>query len=709
MKTLWKRKPIVLGGAIFAVILCVAIAVIAFVFNRTKIDDPDTPLGSEFRVTLPREDSTTPIQQALNSAAEASAKSNVNAVVTFEPGVYYVSGTILIPDKVTIMGNGATLVITSDRPLADDPTKAFKPAGTGATYREFAIMSSGMVNGGTTTFAMHDLNLELVNNVPGSGIPTTIFGVGKVSGVEITNCNISVSSSAGISHSVFDAYTAWDNLVITGCTFNIETDAKEGGVWLRNFNGKTVSGNALIRNCTFNKRAGDEILCIWGSTTGAVSGVTITECTFNQFYSASNNPPHFIRFGNTGITENIVFENNIVNMDGVVNSVFNTTATQGKSDNIVIRDNIITVNNIYETSGRIVLGDSVEKSVLLEGNTFHVNSGESGLRKYGVSGRHTQVIGNTFTGDGLSYVTYDVKYVYNNTIQICDTGFYGVTECVGNTIEECRGNFIMLTGANCTGTAASPQTITISGNTFISSNLAVVTSSSSAELNCHIDFIGNEMYGGRIVLTNKTATNIISDNTLRLKSLDNISTSGKTIAFENNRLLNLSGESFISGTVAPSSINFNNSIPVGTIFYNTAGIAATIEPYSGSRSLFSESEAFSSSRSASVESTSIGTIIGFEKIAKGTGNATWSAIKVTEENLSSLEFLKVPEDLDLTDAETDEKKMDNIEDDETIDSDGADEVTMESAVGGTLDINVADSADNGTGGADVADEAVPAE
>ena len=583
-------------GLVAALMLCIGGAVFHKLFGNFKevILEGDVPLSSGIVISKGGQDDTDIIQNAFHEAAEKGLP------VLFEnksgEDVYYVSRTIIIPDGLTIIGNGATLAIDSNR--MDSFAWARENTRNDARYREFCIMNEGMLTQEITTFSMDGLKVVLRDDHGTRGIPETLIGFGYMRDVKITNCEFATYSEIHRGLTTFDVYTTWNSLYISNCTFHTLHDGNKGGVWLRNVGGEEAASGAVIENCVFNNRAADEILTLYANHSRKMSDVTVRNCEFYCYTSEYNNPNHFITLGNTGDTTGLLFEHNYIYMEAVWNSVIKMRAheTKGSSDHIVVRNNTIVVDDVMLTANQIITGDDVERYALVEGNSITVNT-KSGIMKHGISGSYTQVINNSFYGNGYDTVCYNIRYAEGNLIEQCRNAFIGIIDCIGNTVLECSDNLVMCTAANFTPDESSRQVIRLERNTFTSSIRALITTSVNALLYCDIIMKNNVIYGGRIWASNTTATLELYGNLFHIKYLDDITFNGKITQMSGNKFYDMNGAALVSASVWPQGNNFNRSLAVGIVI-----------------------------EFGTMQRSGTGGIIGYKKVAEGTTKDTWESV-----------------------------------------------------------------------------------
>lgn len=516
-------------------------------------------------------DCTSALQSAMNEAA--AANQTLELVNPEGNRVWKLTGTLRIPDKLVIEGNNVTLLI--------DGATGFKPKNNYNTFTEFAVLTDGFVTGETTTFNMSNLNFEMQDNEKKREIPKTLFAMSRVDGATITNCSFAVYSSTQLKHNAFDAYNRWNNITIRDCEFIVETDAAAGGVWIRNiFGGEDVAGNSLIEDCYFYGRGADEMLGVYASTDGRLENVTVRGCTFEMANSAYNNPSHLISLGHAGDNRNFTLQNCNIHMEAVYGSVIKVAST-GTSDEIYILDNTIVVDEIITSSNYIISGDTRDFKCVVSGNDITVNS-KSGLYKTAVSGKSIELLNNHFYGNGYAFIAGNVTNVQGNIIENCQKAFYGVVNCIGNTVKECSGSFMNIQGYLTNGTEKNIKTVTVRGNTFISSTKATVTTVSTSAY-CRIDISENIFKNVRFAMGNETTTNTMDNNVMYLETISDIVTQKKTKSMNGNIFFtsdsapeNLaeytlkqaagSGERLITDKKSLSSYNLLRSAPLNTGF-----------------------------------------------------------------------------------------------------------------------------------------------
>ena len=540
------------------------------------------------------------IQKALNDAARTGEPlifSNPDGHAT-----YKVCRPIVIPDGVTIIGNGATIIIDDATPVNG---KAFTRNITGQSaqsgyfpYNEFAVMSAGMTNGKTTTFKMDGLNFVLRTTATSTNIPTTLFGVRYVKDVVITNCSFSVYSSVQNTHNAFDAYSDWNNLTISGCTFNVLTDAPEGGVWIRNHGAAGQSGDALIENCVFNKRSGDEALAIWGSSsTKWVKNVTVTNCRFNMDYSQYNNHTHFI--GASEYADNIVFSNNNMRVEKLNQCLFSLSSSK-PNGSIYIKGNTVIVDDMLSGVNYLISSGPNTAAVYVEENSITVNS-SSGLKKNGIYGA-TLVSGNKFYGNAFAYITCGVSDVYYNEVEQCDNGFEYVLNCVGNTLHSVSNLAII---PSTTSIANSNKVVIADNNITSNPNTECLIYTMPGKAYANIVINNNTITGGRIYTLLTGGSVQMSENVFHIRTLDNIYTNGKTTLMFNNEFYDSSTGKSLVTSYPPTQYEFCVSVPVGT-FVGLYGRTEYDSAVAGSKNN--------------------GDLIGYVKNAAGNAVSSWTKI-----------------------------------------------------------------------------------
>ena len=483
---------------------------------------------------------------------------------------FHISKNIYFPDNLEAYGNGNTIAVDSNY------MDKFSPAKTNTSndgkYREFCILSEGMLTKSITTFSLTELNFTLRDDHDGKGIPKVMMGLGNMKDIEIIDCTFSTYSDIQLGLTTFDVYTNWQDLHIKGCTFNVMHEGYMGGVWLRNFNGDTPSTNALIEDCTFNNKSADEVLTIYAQFPSIfdsyreMSDVTVRNCQFNCYTSDYNNPAHLITLGNTGRTTNILFEDNEIYMDAVWNSVIKMKAhgTRGEVDGITVRNNKIVVDDILNTANQIITGDDLPKTALVEGNSITVNT-KSGLKKMGMTGNYTVARNNEFYGNGFSTVFSNVRHVEGNYIEQCDSAFIGALTVLNNQVDDCNSNFHMTNSINLTPDPKNIQEILLQGNQLSSKNLAKITVASSYDLYCHLVLRDNIVTGGIVRGNNPTATMALYNNEFTMRHLDDLNFYGGITKMEKNRLRDIQGNPLVHGNALPKGAMFNNSLLPGVL------------------------------------------------------------------------------------------------------------------------------------------------
>lgn len=553
-------------------------------------------------ITLYPYDYADALQAALNEAVITGKPvilSNPNGKM-----VYKICKTLIIPDGVTLIGNGATILI-DESAAANNPTGFTRLGGDNGAYfpyNQFAIMPQGMIARGAapTTFTIDSVNFVLHTTTAATTIPKTLFGLRNVKDVAITNSSFSVYSDSRRDHNAFDAYDSWNNLTISGCTFNVLTDAKEGGVWLRNHEGSSTAGGAIIENCEFNKRSGDEMLGIWGDA-NAVKNITIRNCEFNMEVSAYYNPAHLISISDK--TDNITFENNTVHMESVFASTIKTTQNvTDPTGTVYIRNNKFIIDNISSSANAIIVGENTTGRIAyIENNSFKVNT-KGTLKKSGIYGKYYIVSGNNFSGNGFSSITANVYSVRNNIVEECENGFLYVQNCTGNTIKSGSGVLVV----PATGKPSERITATISGNSFSGTGSNILTFAYGFDIYySDVMFVNNEFRNGRIYITDSQMTAQFTGNDFYFSSLDDFFVKQQLKLLKNNGFYKLDGTYLVTSTARPTQYNFNASVPVGTFI----GLSKNV--------VFN---------SLVAGSNKVGDIIGYYKNAAGTAASTWTTI-----------------------------------------------------------------------------------
>lgn len=518
-----------------------------------------------FSVPAGQKDYIDLIQRAFDTAAEK--KLPLYFKNPSEHAVYNISKTLIIPDGLEVNGGGATIAIDSNH--IDKFLWAQEQSNRNAMYREFGIMNEGMISQADTTFSIDNLNFTLRYDHENKNLPVSLIGLGYMKDVDITNSTFSTYSEIQKGITTFDAYTNWQNLNISGCTFNVLHEGDRGGVWLRTFYNEFGTSDAVVENCVFNNKSADEVLAVFAQFPSIydkprnLSNVTVKNNEFYNFTSEHNNPAHLITLGNTGNTDNVVFEDNYIHMEAVWNSVIKMSAhsQRGTSDNIIVKNNTIEVDDVLSTSNQIITGDSAERNALLEGNKITVNS-KSGILKNGVTGEYTKAVSNTFSGNGFDIVFSNVRYAKDNTIEQCNVAFTGVLECLNNEVKECNNQFVITTG-NYNPSSSRQQDIVIEGNSFKTSNRAYFAARDGSPLYCNLILRGNTIDGGGLRGENTHASALLIDNTFNIRDLNELKFIGGITSMSGNRIRDFNGNPLITQDAPPQGISFNESVAVG--------------------------------------------------------------------------------------------------------------------------------------------------
>jgi len=675
-----------------------------------EFDENGVPLGAAgtrplFTISDPASDITQVIQDTFNEAAKTGG------VVEFKNGetkTYRITRTLLIPANITIRGNGVTLQIDSSAKA--DGSEAFSALKNEPRYVEFAIMTDGFPAGAIAAaggLSIENVNFTMYNDADAGAVPKTLFGLGWIRDASISYCSFSVYSSTLQSLNPFDVYSTWENINVSGCTFTIQTDAPDGGVWVRNLAHQGfVSGNLVMQNNTFNKRSGGEMLTVCAQSDGALDGVYIRNNSFDQKTSQSNNPAHFISLGETGVTRNIYFENNDIRMDQVVTSIIKISSMQdnpkGTTDGVYIRGNTIAADDVKAAAGQIIASNMDDRTVIFENNDITVNA-KSGIKKHGVQGKSVQVLNNRFMGNGFATIANNVRLAADNTVESCESGFIGVVEIVGNTVNEATVNMVQVNSAILSATPSAGGVI-IRGNSFSSSNRAVIHVTGAA-VSPAITIEDNVFNNVRINNTNNPSANFyISGNSFNIGTLGDINTSGRTQIFFGNTLINFKGAQLLSkNSAAPpaaapapglterahrysapsGSSSFDQSIPVGSVVWFEID----------------------------------GDFVAFTKIESGTGRNTWEALPMydmalmdDEGEMMFFSFELEEDELDFPLLTPDEEDLeaagegaDGADAEAAAPTDGADTEAAAPADGTDAETTPADDTDAETAPADGAD------
>lgn len=547
-------------------------------------------------------DYTERIQEAFDDGAEQGI------TVRFEnneqgDATYHLAKTLILPDGLVVDGNGVTLAYDSNW------MEAYQWAVYGteqsAIYRDNCIVSEGRIEKRMTSFAIDHLKFLLRDDSGEMEIPRTLINIGDCVDVRITNCEFSTYSEIQLGLTTFDTYTNWRELYIADCIFNVNHEGPMGGVWLRNFHGADPSKGAVIERCVFNNRSADEVLAIYAQfpkiydEPREMTDIVVRNCEF-YCYNAKNNPDHFITLGNTGITKNILFENNYIYMEGVTHTVIKMGqhSERGWTDGITVRNNVIEVEDVLAHAGTVIHGDAAECSALVEGNEITVNT-KTGLLKNGIRGDNALCRNNQFHGNGFDTLFQKVRQVEGNTVDLCKNAFEGVLLAKRNVIKECQGN-LAIWGPMERSDPTEILEIQLEGNEFHSSHRSQVTTyGEDYLLNYRIVLRDNILDGIRIWGKNESTAMELYDNRFTLIGLDEIKFPAIT-AMSGNRFYDLTGKDLVTGNRWPQGNDFNVSVAVGVVV--------------------------DTEESFSADTSGIEEVIGYKKTAVGTGEDSWERL-----------------------------------------------------------------------------------
>lgn len=554
-----------------------------FLCNKNKPLNTPPPIASPVIINIGA--NAADIQAAFNAASAGAGDGYVvfqNNGVDENATIYEVTEQLSIPNGIKVYGMGATVSM-----CVDSQTGLFIKHYRQGAPSEAAIVSNGMITGNINeTFEFYNINFEMNVLSLDSVMPKTLFMIGGCTNVKLIDCGFTCNSIKEVSIGPFDAYRNWTNLTIKGCTFRHETDSEAGGVWIRNLYGTIESGNALIEDCEFYKRAGDEALAIWAGigANGPLKNITVRDCRFYCETSAYNNPAYLLTCGlgageNSGATSNISFINNYIYMETVALSIMHLGAdTNFILDEINMENNKIVVDGSLSPSTYLIWGHNYTSRDFIFNNNEVSFYAKNGIRKESVLHGITTAMGNTFRGDGYVIAGSSVVNFENNTILSCITGGQSVKNFINNEVHfrpwVAPSDSLSQEYYNCfrvlsNGTDGAEGHYVIKGNTFYG-NERRVGKNTIIQINSYnnVELIDNTFFN-LTILNSFSQTKVqykINKNTFYNGTLGQLGISGSDVVFtefQGNMFLNVASGADLLNISAPPSTGLPVKAPIG--------------------------------------------------------------------------------------------------------------------------------------------------
>jgi hypothetical protein len=531
--------------------------------------------------------------------------------VIFEKAEYDISKTLIIPDNVKVYGMGATLNVV---PGAGGVFENLIPD---RWFDEGSIVFAGLLTGHLDltpgrdrTFYIEGLNFYRYNKA-GASFPSSLLGVGFFTDAEIINCTFTCEGDTdvlGRLNNPLDVYSNYDGLVVRGCTFSQMADSQEGGVWIRNFDSgdrRYASGNVLIEDCMFEKRAGDEIIAIWSNfgENSPLTNVTVRNSEFYNYDSLYNNPDFLLSIGGysdgdaytAGETSGILFENNKIHADNAyeffmcVGDIVPSADPTVRTKDVIIRGNEFVIDGIVGSlsnpgaSERLFFTSYHTTGVVYENNDITINlKNEQRKDNELFYGSTMTVRNNRIYGNACYTAAANVDLFEGNYVEECIIAARVVKRFVDNEIHfktwsspddtaVSEERYVYRSLSN--GTVETPRYALLKNNTFyapvqmVNKNVSIQVYSYN-----HVELEGNVFYG--ITLFNSSGMAgvqyTVNNNTFHTRLTSQPAKAGSDVtvnSFSGNKFLRFSnGLDFFNEATMPPVSNFLCELsPVGSI------------------------------------------------------------------------------------------------------------------------------------------------
>ena len=362
-------------------------------------------------------DSYMQIQNAIDYAY-----SNNRKVVVFPEGRYKITNGFKFRNGIKYLSpnNGATIFI--DDSYVGTSEGVLGNYNASNTYNGITADSFELEN---LTF-LYDSNLKFNSK--------TFLLMKNVNGVNINKCKFIQNKKLATFEAEItnlDLYACCKNVNITNCEFTILSDTSAGGnIWIRNFaidneDLSNLTENIIIDNCKFLKQAHDEMIAVFNTRGGSIRNVTIKNSSFKMLESTSISPICLAFRATAGtFTENVLFENNIVDIDNFSFHVLEINRGEGLLKNCNIINNTFYVRTKTSSNTYLTYGTGPIENVNMNFNNIFINKDEGEYpMQYGIN-KISNTIGNYIKGHVL-LAFHNCDHVFNNKVEL-SSDFKGV-------------------------------------------------------------------------------------------------------------------------------------------------------------------------------------------------------------------------------------------------------------------------------------------